>query len=117
VLQPRSIATNKSTSLKHLGLHMMVIYTNFMFGIWLYTGERMAGNYAGFCVINACAHAVTDFFIWRFYSLTVRLRDRKATKETWKYWDDWWFYTNIGLDQAIHLATAFGLYYYFLVSQ
>jgi hypothetical protein len=115
VLQPRSIATNKSSSLKHLGYHMLILQTTFMVGIWHYTGQQFTGDPAGFVFCNSMAHGVTDYFTWRFYKLTVYLRDRQATKETWKYWEDWWFYTTIGIDQAIHMATAFGLYYYFLV--
>ena len=93
IFQSRKMGQNKSSSLKWLSLHIAIIFICFLpFGL-------------KFAVLNALFHAVIDGTIWNLYKISVFLRDKTATKENWKYWQDSWFYTTIGFDQFLHGAT------------
>lgn len=93
VLQSRKMGQNKSSSLKYLSLHVLIIFLCFLpFGL-------------KFAFYNALIHAIIDGTIWNGYKLSVYLRDRTATKESWKYYEDDLFYSTIGFDQLLHSVT------------
>ncbi|NVM46737.1 MAG: DUF3307 domain-containing protein [Candidatus Lokiarchaeota archaeon] len=93
ILQSREMGQKKSSSIKWLSLHISIIFICFLpFGL-------------EFALYNALIHAIIDGSIWNLYKYSVYKRDKTATKETWKYYEDHWFYTTIGLDQFLHAAT------------
>ena len=55
---------------------------------------------------------IIDASIWNIYKWSVYLRDKTATKENWKYWEDSWFYTTIGFDQLLHGITIIAILEY-----
>jgi len=89
VLQTRKIATTKSSNPVSLLIHVGIIWAAFSpFGLREST-------------INALAHAVIDWNVWRGYKWIRRRED----PVTFKYWEDHLFYTTIGFDQMLHLLT------------
>jgi len=93
ILQSRTMGQRKSSSLKYLALHTSIIFLCFLpFGV-------------EFSACNAFIHAIIDNFIWNVYTASVYFRNKNATKENWKYWEDHLFYTTIGLDQLLHGLT------------
>ena len=102
LLQSRTMATNKSSSLKYLVQHVLIQFTVFTIGVfWLPPMYALA---------NACIHGLIDWHIWRLYKFSVYLRDQEATTATWKYYEDHLFYTTIGLDQMLHVITILVVY-------
>ena len=100
LLQSREVAKNKSSSWKHLGKHIGIIFVCFLpFGLKI-------------SAANAIVHGVIDKFIWNLYKYNVMKRiskdkkhlliDQLEAKANWKYWEDHWFYATIGLDQLLH---------------
>ena len=69
-----------------------------------------AASAVRFGLVNAIIHGAIDWNIWRGYKLSVRMRDKTATKESWRYWEDHWFYVTIGFDQLLHGITLVALY-------
>ena len=104
LLQPRKIATRKSSNDLWLGLHVLII-----FGVFA-TYCLIAGLSVWLAVINAMLHGIIDRTIWRGYE---KVRFGKYTKEDLKqfkpYKDDW-FWKIIGFDQALHYAILIYLF-------
>jgi len=86
VLQTDSMAKNKSSSNKWLGLHILVYTLPWFYFGWL------------FAIINGAAHFVTDY-------ITSRI-----TSRLWKAGEVHYFFIVVGLDQAIHMTTLFVTY-------
>ena len=84
--QNDAMATRKSSSNKWLGLHALV-YTAFM----LFFGLR-------FALINGVLHFAVDWC------------SSRGTTYLWKRNERHWFFSLIGLDQAIHLTILFWTY-------
>jgi len=88
VMQTRTMAENKSTSIKWLSSHVAV-YSMFLlpFGVW-------------FALLNGILHFATDY-------VTSRL-----TSKAWKEKKTHKFFTIIGVDQLIHsLCLVWSLYF------
>lgn len=87
VLQTNAMATQKSSSIKWLSLHICVYVLPFFWFGWM------------FALINGAAHWVVDFFTSR------------ASGYFWKKNDMHWFFVVVGFDQLLHMATLFGTYH------
>lgn len=101
LLQSREMGKKKSSDYSYLAMHLSIQFLCFLpfFGF-------------KFALYNALIHGVIDKNIWNLYKVSVYLRDKKATPETWKYYDDHWFYSTIGLDQLLHALTIIYLVKY-----
>lgn len=106
ILQSREMGKKKSQEFNWLVRHLSIQFGIFLIGLALFN-VRYAVEFAG---LNALIHGLIDWNIWKFYKVSVYLRDKTATAETWRYWEDHLFYTTIGLDQLLHGATLIGLY-------
>lgn len=107
VLQPRWMATRKSSEIAVLLGHVNIIFMSFLVGLALtcsLTGLTGSSVFF-FSLLNAGVHAAIDWNIWKGYKLLVWWKNPTATPETWRYWEDHWFYTFIGADQFLHGAT------------
>jgi len=83
--QTDKMAVNKSTSVKWLSIHCFV-YSLF----FLYYGVTIS-------ILVGITHFIVDFIT------------SKITKYLWEKEQRHWFFTTIGLDQAIHLTILFYL--------
>lgn len=100
MLQSREIGRKKTKEIDYLLLHGIgVLYTFaaawYIFGIG---GWELA-------LVNSVIHMIIDANIWRLYYFTVWWRNPYVTPSRWKYWEDYWFYFTIGLDQLLHIIT------------
>lgn len=94
ILQPREMGKKKSSDIRWLAAHLAIQFIVFAPFTSLV-----------FAAANACVHGIIDGTIWNIYKLSVRLRNKNATAENWRYWDDHLFYTTIGFDQLLHGLT------------
>ena len=108
LLQTRDMATKKSSDINvlaaHCGIQLLVICA----GLTLFTSASQAFYMAFF---NALIHGVIDWHIWKGYKLSVAKRFPELNWKdpyqvsVYKYWEDSWFYSTIGLDQLLHVST------------
>ena len=93
--QSHWMASNKSTSNKALGIHVL-IYTGFMFLLGLTQFGFV--NSVLFAILNGVIHFCVDYCTSRLASFR------------WKQqrWHD--FFEVVGVDQSIHYLTIFGTY-------
>ncbi len=96
-LQPREIAVNKATSLKHMLAHLVVIHAAFSILALIYGIPQWA------VCLNTVLHGVQDKIIWGSYG---KLR---ANYEGNRF-EDYWFWFCIALDQMIHINIMFYLF-------
>lgn len=109
-LQSREMGRKKSTNSYWLSRHIMIIYLVFLIGTLDWK----------FALTNALIHAVIDASIWKLYAFSAWKRrktvgsnvfpstkrdDKNVMKREWRYWEDHWFYTTVGIDQFLHGAT------------
>lgn len=103
LLQSREMGKNKSSNFKVL-LHHLAIQAAVFFP---FVGYK-------FALLNAVIHGVIDWNIWRFYKAyayyTIKNNPEHPLLNNdpanpWKYWEDHWFYSIIGLDQLLHGLT------------
>ena len=80
-LQTDKMAINKSTSNKWLTIHVLVYIIPF----WIFCGPLYAG-------INFILHFITDYI------------SSRCTSYLWKKDQRHWFFTVIGIDQALHMT-------------
>jgi len=89
ILQPRSVAKTKSSSMKSMFIHLMIIHITF----------SILGYIVGiphyWIALNTLSHFFIDGNIWALYK---KLRIGK------NYAEDYWFYFTIAVDQIIHLS-------------
>jgi len=122
ILQSREMGQKKSKELKWWSLHVGIQFLVFLFGIWIFKGPDYA---LVFALWNALFHGMVDAVIWNLYGISVFYREYKGNihpsgsvadeihkeeyknklKKNWKYWEDHLFYTTIGFDQLLHIAT------------
>jgi len=104
IMQPRWMAEQKSSNFGICsyhglitGLFLLLVYgINSMYGLkinWV-----MALLAAGLYTIT---HILQDWFVWRIYK---KYRDTKK-----EFQSDYWFYSTIAIDQAVHLVLMFAL--------
>jgi hypothetical protein len=114
LLQPREMGKKKSQELKWLFGHLAIQATIFLpFTSWQ------------FALANAAVHGVIDWNIWRGYKYLVmkRIYDKDGNLYVygvsegkphhslmsdageWRFWEDHFFYSTIGLDQLLHAVT------------
>jgi len=103
VLQPRSIAKNKSVSIEAMLKHIAIIYVTFSILGFFY------GVHHGLIVFNAAMHAVCDLNIWTAFR-EIRGPFTEEYIEKNLYADDYWFYFCIAVDQTIHLCILFWVF-------
>lgn len=89
VLQTDKMAINKSSNNLWLGFHVLVYTTVLLLFGWQ------------FALLNGVAHFLTDWITSR------------VTSYLWKKEKRHWFFTVIGLDQAIHMTTLILIFNYF----
>lgn len=126
LLQSREMGQKKSSEPAWLFYHLGIQYFMFTSGLMFFVGPILAVKFALF---NTLIHGIIDWNIWRLYKVSAYLRIQnivakkhgiwtqppeedvniKAETAAWKYWEDHWFYTTIGLDQALHMATIVAL--------
>lgn len=94
VLQSREMGKKKSQEPVWLFSHLAIQCMVFM----LFVGWK-------FAIANAAIHGVIDWYIWRFYKLSVAWRFPDATVNNFKFWEDHLFFTTIGFDQLLHGLT------------
>lgn len=96
LLQPRKMATKKSSHWGWWSAHVAITWMVFLEGGWL------LGLPLWFSFANAGAHGLIDAVIWRAYKWAAIKRGKG---DDFHYWEDHWFYTTIGFDQLLHGAT------------
>ena len=101
LLQSHWMATRKSTDVRVLSYHIAIITGVFLAGAAPFLGWLSIP----FVLLNSSAHAAIDWNIWRLYKKSVQWREPMATAETWRHWEDHWFFVTIGADQLLHGAT------------
>jgi Protein of unknown function (DUF3307) len=87
-----------------------------------------------FSFVNALIHGMVHWNIWKLYKLSAWWRIRKivirkhgtwtqppeedvnikAETANWRYWEDYWFWVTVGLDQTLHIITLFVLVVYLM---
>jgi hypothetical protein len=101
LLQSPRVAANKSKDPKVLLEHITIITGGFLLLLVPMFGLLTA---LAWCFLNSLIHATIDWNIWRTYRLSVGWRDPSAD-DTWRYWEDRWFWTTLGFDQLLHGLT------------
>lgn len=123
LLQTREMGKRKSEDLAVLLEHCMI-----QFGTILFIGLCLSlpGHaIVMISLINAIIHGIIDWHIWRLYkySVLVRVKNQlrpqefhtyKKKLQQYRYWEDGWFYSTIGLDQLLHTLTLIWLVEKFL---
>jgi len=99
IFQPRSVAKRKSSSLKWMAKHLIVIYLVFtVLAIYLHIPHYWV-------ILNTVSHFIIDKNIWTLYK-KIRVGDDypKEYLEKNKYAEDYWYFFTIAIDQIIHLS-------------
>jgi hypothetical protein len=94
LLQPRWMASNKSSKVLPWLSHVVVIIVSLIPCTYFFSLPAMLPLYYGLL------HGAQDALIWKAYKYYF---SRRTTQINW--YEDYWFYTTIGLDQALHLLT------------
>lgn len=105
VLQPREMAKNKSENMGYLSLHVTIQFVVFVIGLHLLGYDR--DTIMVFSIFNMLIHGLIDRYVWRLYKRVALWREPKELIEgdTFKFWEDHWFYMTIGFDQLLHITT------------
>lgn len=132
LFQSREMGQKKSSEFRWLFKHLTIQWLFFAFGLVYFVGPVVAISFA---TLNCIAHGVIDWYIWRGYKLfthnrlvkeshqaaymngnlnipyEVRQKEKYDEKlASFKYWEDHWFYSTIGLDQLLHGLTIVALF-------
>lgn len=98
VLQTREMAQKKSQEaiwlIRHLLVQLIIIGLGLCFVAPWQTAWKIA-------ILNAIIHGLIDWNIWKMYK---HFALKRATAD-FKYYEDYWFYVTIGLDQLLHTST------------
>jgi len=113
--QSREMATGKSSSVKLLLEHCTIIFCGYML-LAFPLGLLINPIFLTYPFIIAATHGIQDWYLWRLYK-------KRAIKKDWtyknidgvmtpvfEYWNDPEFYLWIGIDSALHLLVALGLF-------
>jgi hypothetical protein len=95
LLQTRRMGKEKSENEKVLFMHGAIIFTCFLPFGWKLS------------LANVLIHMVIDWNIWRIYK-RYAMWNKDPTLLVcgeYRYWEDKWFYTFIGIDQTLHVLT------------
>jgi hypothetical protein len=107
--QPRWMGKTKSSKFWVLTAHLGIITLFQAFLLIPYRDQFLDAGYWWFLGLNALAHGMIDWNIWKLYKLSVALRNPGAESgplaHYWQYWEDPWFYHTIGVDQFLHILT------------
>lgn len=117
LLQSREMGTKKSSEFKWLARHLQIQFLIFTIVLTFIVGFPKAYVFA---ISNAAIHGIIDWYIWRGYKYFVMKRIERnpshellsgtyGTTGQWKYYEDHWFYSTIGLDQLLHGLTMIAL--------
>ncbi len=105
LLQSREMGQKKSQEFGWLILHILTQFAVLLVGLWGFWGLEKSLIFTSlYCVL----HGTQDWYIWRAYKFSVLKRFKELTN--FKYWEDSWFYTTIGLDQLLHFSTLYVLW-------
>jgi hypothetical protein len=101
IWQPRWMALKKSSEIKVLFHHVYrVSLCLFAVAVW-FKGPILT---LLLVAINALTHIFIDWFGWSYY------KKRFASYTIEQHFGNYWFYTNIAVDQFLHLAIIFLLF-------
>lgn len=103
IFQPRAVAKRKSSSLKWMSIHLIIIYVVFSIYAYLFNISNL------FVLVNTFSHGIIDFTIWRGFEYFRGPFDSEYLKYN-KYAEDYWFYFTIGIDQILHLCILIFLF-------
>ena len=103
MLQPRAVAKRKTTSLKWMLKHLIVIWGTFALFALITNHSQWA------VVVNTILHGIIDKGIWSSFAKIRGPFDEEYLKYN-KYAEDYWFYFTIAVDQIIHLIILIWLF-------
>lgn len=84
LLQSKYMSHNKSSKLEVLLQHASIHLAVFFIGLILITSFQSALMFA---LANAVVHGFVDWYLWRFYKISVIIRKRVLIpKEKWEEW-------------------------------
>jgi len=111
VLQSPKMGREKSSKLTVLAMHISIIFGIIFLGTSYFLGVQEALKLSA---INALTHAIIDWNIWRFYRVSVYLRNKdrdiKDLQKNYKYWLDPVFGYFLGFDQLLHFIILYVIY-------
>lgn len=119
LLQTRYVAKNKSSSLKVLSYHILIIFLVLWLGsFFVFKDIKLAFL---FSLINAISHFFIDLVIWRSYAFIKMVGHHKKLRyyskeeytdffKDYKWWEDSTFFNFIGLDQLLHIMCLYIIY-------
>lgn len=120
-LQPRTMAKRKTIDTQWLLRHGIVQWFVFFFvTLFFFRSFKEAAAFAG---INSVIHCAIDWHIWQGYKMLLSFRmfgsfdlsiGKKEYMSRFAFWDDYWFYTFIGIGQCLHALTLIFLYQAFV---
>lgn len=107
VLQSRTIATNKSSSLKYLIPHLVILFAGLVI-FTILSGRYNPNQRILFIFGNIVLHGLIDWNIWNLYKFITIKRFPKVDS-SFKYYEDGLFYDFIAFDQGLHAFCYLGL--------
>lgn len=115
IFQSRQMAREKSskinTLIEHVCIWTLCVTIPFLFIPYIY--DIKINNLLYFVLTNFILHLIQDWNIWKLYKYSVIKRNFDV--KTFEWYNDYWFYTFIAIDQSIHLTILFVTYQYFLI--
>ena len=118
VFQSREMGKKKSEDINYLLKHGGILFMGYMWAAYAIC-DNMADMFTMTAAI-VIIHCIQDWYIWRGYKTFTKWRWREHNeseyhmdlimKNKFKYWEDKWFYTTIGLDQTLHFITIVAVY-------
>jgi len=106
VLQSRKVATTKSKDFGSMMIHATTIFFSLLVaGVLLFNSPKAL---IIFIFGNTLLHITQDSLVWSFYAVF------NTNKPDIKWWEDYWFYTFIAVDQFVHISWLFISYYLLL---
>jgi len=113
--QSRNMGKKKSKEILYLILHGNILFFAFILCSFIFIEYNIAAMISLSLVI---IHCLQDWYIWRIYQyyVLVKLQNENLgctnkelkeyiNSEDYKYWEDYWFYVTLGLDQLLHFIT------------